>query len=242
MDNPLPSPPLKQSKLSPLYQIVLPKNQHNLTPDSLLYTSKLRSRDQQPILTQSRKTKPIIWCGAVLCMLFSILIIFLGIATLIIYVAIQPKSPIFDTPASSVRAIYFNPPQFLNGDIAFLANFSNPNKRLRVRFEQIHVDLYFYESLIASQILVPFSEGPGEARLVSIRLLIGAVYLPMNLGMELQKQAVRNRIVYDMKGAFRVRFKTGLVHYSYWMHADCRLEMTSPPNSVLITHSCTTKK
>ncbi|GFP90978.1 uncharacterized protein at1g08160 [Phtheirospermum japonicum] len=175
-------------------------------------------------------------------MLFSILIIFLGIATLIVYLAVQPKSPSFDTPAASVRAIYFNPPEFINGDITFLANVSNPNRRLNVRFEHMHVDLYFSESLIASQVLVPFSERPGEARLVSIRLLTSAVYLPSNLAIEIQRQAVRNRIVYDIKGAFRVKFKTGLVHYSYWLHTECRLEMTSPPNSVLITHSCATKR
>ncbi|KAK6149451.1 hypothetical protein DH2020_016976 [Rehmannia glutinosa] len=231
-------PPIKQNMLSPLYQFVLPKqirNLQNLTPDSLLYSSKFRSREQ-PILRQPRKTKPIVWFAAILCMIFSILIILFGIATLIIFLAVQPKNPVFDTPAASLSAIYFNPPEFINGDVTFLANFSNPNRRLSVRYEYLHVQLYFSGSLMAAQVLRPFSQSPGEASLVSVRLLSSSVYLPPNLAMELQRQVQSNRVVYNMKGAFRVRVRLGLIHYSYWLHGECHLEMTSPPNNQLKEH------
>ncbi|KAL6513958.1 hypothetical protein OROHE_019414 [Orobanche hederae] len=237
-------PSLKQNKLSPLYQYVLPKqskNHHNSTPDSLLYTSKLRSREQ-PILRQPQKTKPIVWCAAILCMIFIILVIFLGVATLIVFLEVEPRKPTFDTPAASLGSVYFNPPGFINGDITFLANISNPNRRLGVRFEYLRVGLYFSESLVATQVLEPFCERPGQGRLVSVHLLSRFVYLPPDLTLELQKQHQMSRVVYNIKGALKVKIKLGVVRYSYWLHGKCRLEMTSPPNSTLITHNCTTTR
>ncbi|KAI3466387.1 hypothetical protein Pfo_023050 [Paulownia fortunei] len=249
MHHPLPPPPpytppsLKQNKPS-LYQTVLSKqarNQQSSTPETFLNSSKLRPREQ-PILPQPRRTNPIVWCGAILCLLFSLLLIFFGIATLIIFVAVKPRNPVFDTPAANLNVIYFDSPEFLNGDITFLANFSNPNRKLNVRFEYLYIELYFSESLIATQVLQPFSQKPGEVQLISVHLLSSLVYLPPNLALELQKQEQRNRVVYNIKGTFRVKVKLGLVHYSYWLHGKCQIEMTSPPNGVLITHSCRTKK
>lgn len=231
-------PSLKQNKPSPLYQIVLPKP---ATPDMLLYCSKLRSREQA-ILRQPRTTSPMIWCAAILCMIFVLLVIFFGIAIIIIFVAVQPRNPVFDTPAASLSAVYFNSPEYITGDITFLANFSNPNRKLNVRFEYLHVEVSFSEGVIATLVLQPFSQSPGEARLISVHVLSGLVHLPPNLAMELQKQAQRNRVVYNIKGNFKVKVKLGLVHYSYWLQGDCQLEMTSPPNSILITHSCRTKR
>ncbi|XP_073026705.1 uncharacterized protein [Primulina eburnea] len=248
--HPLPPPPPytpathKQTKPSPLYQIVSSnhaKNHQGLSPEASPYSRKLRSREQ-PILRRPRRTNPIVWCGAILCLIFSLLLIFFGIATLIIFVAIKPRNPVFDTPVASLNAIYFDSPEILNGDIVFLANFSNPNQKLYVRFEYLYIELYFSENLIASQVLQPFSQNPGEARFLSVHLISSLVHLPLNLSLELQKQGQRNRVVYNIKGTFRVRVKLGMVHYSYWLRGNCRLEMTSPPNGVLVTHSCRTKR
>ncbi|XP_073311630.1 uncharacterized protein At1g08160 [Primulina huaijiensis] len=248
--HPLPPPPPytpsthKQTKPSPLYQIVSSnqaKNHQGLSPEGSPYSRKLRSREQ-PILREPRRTNPIVWCGAILCLIFSLLLIFFGIATLIIFVAIKPRNPVFDTPVASLNAIYFDSPEILNGDIVFLANFSNPNRKLYVRFEYLYIELYFSENLIASQVLQPFSQNPGEARFLSVHLISSLVHLPLNLSLELQKQGQRNRVVYNIKGTFRVKVKLGMVHYSYWLRGNCQLEMTSPPNGVLVTHSCRTKR
>ncbi|KAL8509752.1 hypothetical protein ACS0TY_016821 [Phlomoides rotata] len=250
--HPLPPPPpytppaLKKTNPSH-YQIVLSKqtrNQQSGTPETPVNSSqlsKVRPREK-PILPEPRRTNPIVWCGAILCLLFSLLLIFFGITTLIVFIAIKPKVPVFDTPQASLSVIYFDSPEFMNGDITFLANFSNPNKKLSVRFEYLYIELYFFESLIATQVLQPFSQRPGEERVIQVHLLSSLVYLPPKLALLLQKQEQRNRVVYNIKGTFRVRVKVGLIHYSYSMHGKCQMEMTSPPNGVLITHSCRTKR
>ncbi|GER45947.1 late embryogenesis abundant protein [Striga asiatica] len=250
--HPLPPPPpyipspLEQSKPSP-FQIIPSKksntNHQNSTSENALVITKLRARDHhQPILRQPRKTNPLIWFLAILCLVFSLLLIFFGITTIIVFVAIKPKNPVFDTQAASLSVIYFDSLQFLNNDLTVIANFSNPNKKLEINFEYLDIELYFLENLIATQVIRPFSQRPGEVRLIPVHLLSSLVYLPPNLALHLQKQESRNRVVYDIKGNFRVRANMGLVHYSYWLHGKCWIEMTSPPNGVMLSHSCKTKR
>ncbi|KAL3614734.1 hypothetical protein CASFOL_041491 [Castilleja foliolosa] len=241
--HPLPPPPpytpssQKQTNPSHYHQIILSKQ--NPKPENILLNS---SKLDRPILRQPRKTNPLIWFGAILCLLFSLLLIFFGIATIIIFVGIKPRNPVFDTSAASLSVIYFDSPEFLNSDLTLLANFSNPNKKLEVRFEYAFIELYFSDKLIATQILQPFSQRPGEVKLVTIRLLSSLVYLPPNVALRLQRQESKNRVVYNVKGSFRVRAEMGLVHYTYWLHGKCQIEMTSPPNGVMITRSCRTKR
>ncbi|KAL9159928.1 hypothetical protein ABFS82_08G166600 [Erythranthe guttata] len=225
--HPLPPPPAYRPP--PLNQTVLSKQ------------GKLRQRDH-PILRQPRRTNPIVWFCAILCLLFSLLLIFFGITTLIIFVHIKPRNPVFDTSAANLNVIYFDSPEFLNGDLTFLANFSNPNKKLSVRFEYLYFELYFRESLIATQVLQPFNQRHGQVKLIPVHLISSLVYLPPVLALELQKQEQRNRVIYNIKGTFKVKVNAGFVRYSYLLHGNCLIEMTSPPNGVLISHSCRTKR
>ncbi|KAL8469622.1 hypothetical protein ACS0TY_032466 [Phlomoides rotata] len=206
----VPSSPTHTSpsvKPSPLYQTVLPKR---ATPDMLLYSSKLRSRDQAIVKPQT--TSP------------------------------MPRNPVFDTAAASVSPTYYSSPEYINSDITFAANFSNPNRKLSVRFEYLRFEVSFQEKVIASKVVQAFSQRPGEASLIPVHMLSGLVPLPPNVAMELQKQAVNNRVVYNIRAYFKVKVKLGAIHYSYWLHGECRLEMTSPPNSYLISRSCRTKR
>nr|GMC74451.1 NDR1/HIN1-like protein 6 [Ipomoea batatas]GMC76367.1 NDR1/HIN1-like protein 6 [Ipomoea batatas]GME07520.1 NDR1/HIN1-like protein 6 [Ipomoea batatas] len=219
-----------------------PENQESKLPTS---TAPETKPEQYPVVLRPprRKTNPMVWCGAILCLIFSLLLIFFGVATLIIFLAVKPRTPAFDTPAASLNFVYLNSLQFLNGEFSFVANFSNPNRRLNVRFESLEVELFFSDSLIATQILQPFSQREGEVKLIPVHLISSLVYLPPNHALGLQRQVLSNRIVYNIRGTFKVRFDIiGLFHYSYWLHGTCQVEMTGPPNGVLITHTCKTKR
>lgn len=244
---PPPQPPSseKQARPSLLKQISTSKqveNQHLLhTQKVSSYSYNTKTRDQ-PKLYRPRRTNPIIWCTSVLCLIFSILLILFGIATLIIFVGVKPRRPGFDIPSASLSVVYVNYPTFLNGDLIFVANFTNPNHKMEVKFEYLDMELYFLDNLIAAQALQPFTQKRAEMRLVSVHMLTSLVYMPPNHAIELQKQVQNNRVVYHVKGTFRVRVNLGIVHFSYWLHSKCQLELTSPPTGVLIAHSCSTKR
>ncbi|KAI6688672.1 hypothetical protein NL676_025500 [Syzygium grande] len=143
---------------------------------------------------------------------------------------------------SNLNSIYFDSLDYFNGDLILLANFSNPNKKLDVRFEYLDVGLYFSDRFIATQTLQPFTLRQGEKRLESVRLISSLVYMPPNLGIQLQKEVQSNKVSYYVRGTFKVRATLGLVHFSYWLHGRCRLEMTSPPNGVLLGRTCKAKR
>ncbi|GMP52058.1 hypothetical protein CsSME_00018027 [Camellia sinensis var. sinensis] len=233
----------KQTMATPLNQIVVskPATNQQIPAPNMPYVS-LTKANEQPVLRQPRRTNLIVWCGAILCLIFSLLLIFFGVGTLIVYLVIKPRIPAFDTPIASLSAIYFDSPEYFNGDFTFVANFSNPSRKLEVRFEYVEIELYFFDSLIATQALQPFTQRQGEARLVSVHMTSSLVYLPPNMALDLQKQVQRNRIMYNIRGTFRVRANLGLLHFSYWLHGRCQLEMTGPPTGVLLGRNCRTKR
>ncbi|EPS69509.1 hypothetical protein M569_05261, partial [Genlisea aurea] len=198
---------------------------------------KLRSRDEPPILRQPQRTSFVVWLAAILCMVLSVLLIVFAVTVLIVYLVLQPKDLVFDTPAASLSSMYFNSPQIINADLTFLANFSNPNSKLNVMFESVYVEVLFSDCLIASQAVDPFGEKPGESRFISLRL---QPHLPLSLAMDLQNEGLKNRIAIVIEGKFRVKFKLGVIQYSQSLRGNCQLEMTGPPNGFLVNHTCTT--
>ncbi|KNA03847.1 hypothetical protein SOVF_205210 [Spinacia oleracea] len=202
----------------------------------------VRLLSNDPLLYQHRRTHPLVWCSAVLCLVFCLLVIFLGITTLIIFLVVKPKYPSFDVPNASLNVIYFDSPENFNGDFTLLANFTNPNRKITIKFDYLNVQLYFIDRLIATRALAPFSQRPGQARLEIIHLISSLVYLPPNPAVELQRQVQSNRVSYNIRGTFRVRAKVGIARFSYWLYARCQLQMTSPPSGILVARNCITKK
>ncbi|KAK6934655.1 Late embryogenesis abundant protein, LEA_2 subgroup [Dillenia turbinata] len=235
-----PLKPSRQITPTPLHQIVLSKQAFHATPNKQELTTRLSRREQ--ILYRHRRTNPIVWFSGILCLIFSLLLIFFGITTLIVFLVIKPRSPLFDIPSASLNTIYFDSPEYFNGDYTFIANFSNPNGKIDVRFEYIDIELYFSNMLIATQALQPFTQRRGEVRVTSIHLISSLVYLPPDAALELRQQVQSNRVKYNIRGTFKVQAILGQIHFSYWLHSRCQLEMTDPPFGVLVSRTCSTKR
>ncbi|KAI3820445.1 hypothetical protein L1987_07992 [Smallanthus sonchifolius] len=193
-------------------------------------------------LRKHRRTNPAIWCSAIICLIFCILFISFGIAILIIFLVVKPKTPVLDTSHATLNVIYFDSPGNFNGDFTFVANFSNPNKKLDVKFEHAVMQLYFEDSLIATQSIQPFSQRRKETGVVVIRFVSSLVPLSSNHARELQKQVLSNKVFYSVIGTFKVRASLGAVHFSYWLHGRCELQMSSPPYGSLMARTCRTKR
>lgn len=247
-----PSQHFQNATPSPLARIftMKPSKQTTMTPTQIqtqtqtpefLYQNFPKTRDRL-LLRNHRRTDPAIWCCAIICLIFSILVILFGLITLIIFLVVKPKNPVFDTNHASLNIIYFNSPGNFNGDFTFIANFSNPNRKLNVRFDYAVMELFFDNNLIANQSIKPFSQRQRETGVVAIHFISKLVYLPLNHAMELQRQVLSNKVMYSVKGTFRVRVSFGLIHFSYWLYSRCELQMSSPPSGSLMARSCMTKR
>ncbi|GMN59173.1 hypothetical protein TIFTF001_028272 [Ficus carica] len=248
---PPPPPPQPQKHVTPfsLNQIVISKQAHvnseTRTPKSTpnIIRTKISTK-QEPILRQTRprRTNPLVWCCAILCLVFSLILIFFGIATLIIFLVVRPRVPLFDTTNARLSTVYFDSPEYLNGDFTFLANFSNPNRKLDIRFEYLAIELYFADRLISTQSLQQFTQRPRETRLEAVHMISSLVYLPQSHAVELRTQVQSNRVNYNMRATFKVRATLGMLHFTYWLHSRCQLQMTGPPTGILVARSCRTKR
>ncbi|XP_077236607.1 late embryogenesis abundant (LEA) hydroxyproline-rich glycoprotein family [Tasmannia lanceolata] len=247
--------PQKETKPNTLYLLPPPPNHtrktmNQETPESRLLGGKTRKAPRSltgktskaVLLRPPHRTNGFIWCGAIVCFIFSIILILAGISTLIVFLVIKPKYPSFETTSASLNSIYIDSPEYFNGDLTILANFSNPNRKIDIRYEYLVIELYFHNRLIATQALQPFTLRKGEVRLEAVHMVSSLVYLPLNLALELQKQVQSNRVWYNIRGTFRIRAILGLGHFSYWLYGRCQMDLTSPPSGVLVARSCRTKR
>ncbi|KAK9080710.1 hypothetical protein SSX86_000468 [Deinandra increscens subsp. villosa] len=252
-----PSPQSKTATPSPIARFFLSRQQSSVKPSPLTkhvkpltpesYSSFSHEHDTAKtsvrlLLRSHRRTNPAVWCSAIICLVFCLLLIFFGIATLIVFLVVKPKTPVLDTSHATLNVVYFDSPGHFNGDFTFVANFSNPNKKLDVKFEHAVMDLFFENDLIATQSIRPFSQRRKETGAVVVRFISSLVSLPPNQAMELQKQVLSNKVLYSVRGTFKVRASFGGVHFSYWLHGWCELQMTSPPAGSLMARTCKTKR
>ncbi|GAB4836972.1 hypothetical protein Ancab_001886 [Ancistrocladus abbreviatus] len=242
----LPPPPSHRNQTTPPPpNRIIPSPQHAKlqTPSHKPPTIHLGKLSKDTILLhQPRKTHPLVWCGAIICLLFSLLIICFGVGTLVIFLVIKPRYPLFDIPSASLNAVYFDSPEYFNGDFSFLANFTNPNQKIDITFESSDISLFYSDKLIATQTIQTFSEKRKEMRMASIHMISSLVHLPPNLAVELLKAVQNNKIEYVVRGRFKVRAVVGSIHFNYWLTARCRVQMTGPPSGFLVARSCVTKR
>ncbi|KAL8142127.1 hypothetical protein V2J09_015159 [Rumex salicifolius] len=189
------------------------------------------------------RTHPAIWCGAFVCLAFSLLLILFGLSTLIVYLVVKPRLPTFDVPSANLTAVYVGSPGYMNGDFSFVANFTNPNERLDVEFKAADLQLAFEGRIIAAGEVVEGFElrHHGGRKVGVVRMISSLVILPLEVAIELQRKVASNRVEYEVRGRFWVKAKlaSGL-GYSYWLRARCLLQMTAPPGGVLTSSSPST--
>ncbi|XP_047963789.1 uncharacterized protein LOC125208250 [Salvia hispanica] len=191
----------------------------------------------------SQRTRPLTWLVAAFCMLFWILVIVGGLIVLIVYLVFRPRSPWFDISTATINAAYLDMGYLLNADVTVLANFSNPNSKVKVDFSYVILDLYYDNNYLTTSYIKPFAVMRGESRFADVHMVGSQVKLSSKHSMQLQKQIEEGRVNLEIKGLFRARSKLGgIFHYSYWMYAHCQLVVTGPPTGVLLRKKCVTKR
>ncbi|XP_022776194.1 NDR1/HIN1-like protein 6, partial [Durio zibethinus] len=193
-------------------------------------------------LPRDRRTKAHTWFAAAFCIIFWLLVIIGGLVVLIVYLVFRPRSPRFDVNSVTLKAAYLDMGYLLNADISMLANFTNPNKKVSVDFSSMYLDLYFENTLIATQSIEPFSAARGQSMFANIHMVTSQVRLSVKDTLLLQRQIENNRVMFTLKGLFRARSNLGgFLKYSYWLHGLCSVMVSSPPTGVLRDKRCRTK-
>ncbi|KAJ1268990.1 hypothetical protein BS78_07G175700 [Paspalum vaginatum] len=235
---PEPPPPV----LSPQPSPVDPSKTTSQQPQALQQTPPPPARSSKIILKPRHRTSPAMWCAAIICFAFSILLIVAGVVTLIIFLSLRPRAPSFDAANAILNSIYVDSPApYFNDDMTLVANISNPNQKIDVVFRSATVELFFQDRPMAAQALPPFALRRGRFQVVNMHMVSSRVLLPPEVAVKMVNQVRSNRVQYTIKTAFKVEARFSLGHYTYWMYTVCELELTSPPSGVLVARRCTAK-
>lgn len=191
-----------------------------------------------------RKYRVLTWLIALCCALFWVVIIVGGLIVLIVYLVFRPHIPQFNIASASLNAAYLDMDYFLNADLTLLANFTNPNRKVRVDFSYVILDLYYGGVPIATQYIEPFSAMRSESKLADVHMISSQVRLPPSTSQQLGKQIESNGpVLFEVKGLFRARSNLGRVlRYSYPLYGHCFISLTGPPSGVLRASRCKTKR
>ncbi|TXG56187.1 hypothetical protein EZV62_017500 [Acer yangbiense] len=201
------------------------------------------SRQRGLWVPSPRRTKFLTWFLAGFCTIFWIVIILGGIIVLIVYLVFRPHNPQFDVAAVTLNAAYIDMDVLLNADLTVLANFTNPNKKVKVDFSYVVLDLYYGSTFIASEYVEPFSAPRTESKLLDIHLVTSQVRLPVAEIQRLKKEINNNAVVFKIKGVFRARSNLGsILRYSYRLYGTCVVMLNGPPTGVIRGKRCKTKR
>ncbi|XP_010932709.1 uncharacterized protein [Elaeis guineensis] len=184
-----------------------------------------------------------VWFVGACCALMWTIVILGGVVVLIVYLVFRPKSPLLDIQSATLNAAYLDTGTLLNADITILANFSNPNRKVHVAFSYVQVDLYFMDTMIATQAVEPFAERPGESALKSLHVIASEVPLPRKAAEEWQRGTSEEGVALEVTGRFRTRSDLGKwLHFTYWLYGHCTIVIGAPPTGVLLSSRCRTKR
>ncbi|KAF8096377.1 hypothetical protein N665_0309s0004 [Sinapis alba] len=189
------------------------------------------------------QTNAATWSAAFCCAIFWIILILSGLVVLIVYLVYRPRSPHIDISAANLNAAYLDMGFLLNGDLTMLANFTNPNKKSSVEFSSLTFDLYYYNTLIATQYIEPFKVPKKMSMFANVHLVSSQVQLEPRQSQELQRQIETGPVLLNVRGTFHARSNLGaLFRYSYWLHTHCSFSLNSPPSGTMRARRCSTKR
>lgn len=206
--------------------------------------SKAPHHSHKGIRLIKHPTTPLTWLIGVICTVLWVVIIFGGLAVVIVYLVFRPRSPRFEISSATLNTAYIDMGSLLNADLTFLANISNPNKKIDISFDIFEVDLYYRTTLIATTAVDPFSEMRLEARLGNFHMVSSQVALHTGEMEQLKIDLANSSISLDVKGSFRARSSLGrnFLHFKYWLHGRCSIVVSSPPGGSLLSSKCITKR
>ncbi|KAL1201029.1 NDR1/HIN1-like protein 13 [Cardamine amara subsp. amara] len=200
-------------------------------------------RRGQRLPPPERETNAMTWSAAFCCAIFWIILILGGLIVLIVYLVYRPRSPYIDISAANLNAAYLDMGFLLNGDLTILANFTNPSKKSSVDFSYVTFELYYYNTLIATQYVDPFKVPKKMSMFANVHLVSSQVQLQPTQSRELQRQIETGPVLLNLRGTFHARSNLGtLFRYSYWLHTHCSFSLNSPPSGSMRARRCNTKR
>lgn len=221
-----------------------------LPPDHPSYTRARRRR---------RRRSPCCCCCAWVCSILAIIIILLGVAVLVLYLVLEPKTPQFSVTGATISTFNVTTQPilasnaspgaslYLNADVTFVVQAQNPNKKIGIFYDAVDVTLFYEGAEIGAGSIPAFYQGHQSTASLDLRMKGEDVALTPSIGLDLQTslQSDGGSISLEARTIAQVRIKVGS-----WksrdskFEVDCDVQISNPSaagNAHLLSKSCTFK-
>ncbi|KNA24550.1 hypothetical protein SOVF_014690 [Spinacia oleracea] len=161
--------------------------------------------------TTAKKTSPITLC-AIICLA---LIVLVGLAILITWLAIKPKKIQYSVDEGWIRDYNLNN-SHLTSTFNFVIRTYNPNNKASIYYDKMDVKVYYRGQTVSSDGILPFHQPKKNVTRLMYQNTIKDVMLSSDSAQHLKLERTGGQVDLDIKIKAKIRFKVGLLktrHY-----------------------------
>eukprot|EP00246_Nothoceros_aenigmaticus_P002275 TRINITY_DN13100_c0_g1_i1.p1 TRINITY_DN13100_c0_g1~~TRINITY_DN13100_c0_g1_i1.p1 ORF type:complete len:242 (+),score=15.58 TRINITY_DN13100_c0_g1_i1:398-1123(+) len=188
-------------------------------------------------------------CAKCCCCLFITLItvvVVLGVASLIVWLALRPKLPEYAVQSVNVTSLSVDTSSsHLNYDFLFKVEANNPNKKIGIFYDIIEIKLWYQKLQIGEKSVPGFYQGHQNITVLPVNLT-SSFPLDSSTSSNLTQDLSDNRLPLEVDIAVRARVKVGSwKSFHFWVHVNCDLIVAPPADPEggrLVSKSCKVKR
>ncbi|TYH58947.1 hypothetical protein ES332_D08G191000v1 [Gossypium tomentosum] len=174
--------------------------------------------------SRERATNPLVWCGAIICTIFTIAVILGGIVTFIGYLVIHPRVPYVSVMDAHLDHIQIYYEGILEIQVTILIRAQNGNEKTHASFSDSSYSLSLNREVVAQLVAPPFEVGKNSS--VDFNYVVPSSPIPLRPDQveDVDTGLKKDLIIFDLKGSSRVRWRIGsLGSVRYLCRLDCQL-------------------
>uniref|UniRef100_A0A0E0JSI9 Late embryogenesis abundant protein LEA-2 subgroup domain-containing protein n=1 Tax=Oryza punctata TaxID=4537 RepID=A0A0E0JSI9_ORYPU len=194
------------------------------------------------------KRKPLAFCRIVFYIHVLLLIKAVCLATIAVSLAYHPKSPRLSVTSATLNAAHIDElgdggrggeRRAISANPTVIAAISSPNTKINIVLRYVRFDLYFEDSVIATQAVwpAPVQVAPGGSVLRRVHLVVSNMSVTQQDEIVWQNATAKGSgpVALRLAGRFhtQLNFDRWFIRYRYWVKQQCRLWLDRPPSGAL---------
>ena len=188
-----------------------------------------------------RRTHPLIWCAAIICTICTIIVIITGIVVFVGYLATHPKIPILNIINAHLDRFDYTQAGVLNTELTIWFKAENDNLKAHASFSAFIYELKFHGIKIATLKNWDFKVDKNNSKIFVYDVKSESIPLNPDLMEIVDLSMTRDKIMFDLKGHTRARWKVGPIKsVNFWLIMSCDLQFHMDGSSIDF-HSCSSK-
>ncbi|KAB2017744.1 hypothetical protein ES319_D08G184000v1 [Gossypium barbadense] len=171
--------------------------------------------------SRERATNPLVWCGAIICTIFTIAVSLGGIVTFIGYLVIHPRVPYVSVMDAHLDHIQIYYEGILEIQVTILIRAQNGNEKTHASFSDSSYSLSLNREVVAQLVAPPFEVGKNSS--VDFNYVVPSSPIPLRPDQveDVDTGLKKDLIIFDLKGSSRVRWRIGSLGSVRYL---CRLD------------------